>query len=75
MRGIQLIGLMLWRGGLLLVASYALFRIARIVLRHADVPPQIQVGLALASAGAVLVIASLVVERMADRREEGELTD
>ena len=66
----QMVGLMLWRGGLLLVASYALWRGARLALTYADLPTQLEVGLGLAVAGAALVLGSLVAERVQDARRE-----
>lgn len=70
---IQLTGLLCWRSGLLLVTSYSLFRIARLVLTHAELPTQLQVAASLALAGAAMVLLSLVVERVHDARQEGEL--
>ena len=68
----QLVGFLCWRSGLLLVASYGTFRIARLVLRHVDIPGQLQVGLSLTLAGMTLVLASLVQERLVDLRGEEE---
>lgn len=71
----QLIGLLLWRSGILLVASYSLFRLARWVLRFVDLPLQLEVGFGLALAGGALVFASLVIERLRDAKAEGELSE
>lgn len=72
---VQLVGFLCWRGGLLLVASYSFFRIARLVLQNMDLPAQLQVGFSLALAGAALVLASLIQERVADARNEGDLRE
>ena len=75
MRKSQVLGMMLWRGGLMLAAGYSLYEAARWVLRFFDIPDQLQVGLGLAIAGAVLVLASLLVERVIDARAEGNLIE
>ena len=70
MRRTQMLGMLLWRGGLLLVASYSFFRIARLVLTYADIPTELEIGIGLALAGAGMVLASLVMERVEDARAE-----
>ena len=75
MRPIQLIGLLLWRGGLLLVAVTVLFEAIRWSLRFIDLPLQLEVGFGLGAAGALLVIASFIWERIQDRRAEGDLLE
>ena len=75
MRRSHLLGLFLWRTGLLLVASYAVIRGVRLLWRHVDLPAQIDWGLSFAAAGALLVGASLVAERIHDRRAEGGLDE
>lgn len=73
MRAIHVIGLILWRGGLLLAGGALLYQAARFVLRFIEVPVALEVGLALGIAGFVFVMASLVAERIQDaRRERGE---
>ena len=69
----QLFGLLLWRAGLLLVASYSAFRIARLAWDHLDLPPQLDWGLGFVATGALLVAASLLAERVVDSRDEGAL--
>lgn len=71
----QLTGLLLWRGGLLFVASYSFFRGARLVVTYVDLPAQLQVALSLALAGAAMVLGSLVVERLHDARHEEDLRE
>ncbi len=70
LRPTQLVGLLLWRGGLALVAGYSFFRGARLLLTYVELPTQVEVGLSLALAGAALVLGSLVAERIQDAREE-----
>jgi len=72
MRPIHLLGLLLWRGGLLLVAGSAIYYACTMVLRHWRLPALVEAGLGLLLSGLVLVLLSLVLERMADlRRERG----
>ena len=70
----QLVGLLLWRTGLMIVAGYSMFRMARLVMRYVDLPTQLEFGLGLALGGAALVLVSLVWERVQDARAEGDLT-
>ena len=74
MRALRLAGLILWRSGLLLVAGYGLFRVARLALRFVELPLQLEVGAGLVLAGLGLVLVSLVWERVLDAREEGDLS-
>ena len=73
MKRSQLLGLFLWRAGLLLVGSYAVIRGVRIAWQHVDLPAQLDWGFSFVAAGAVLVAGSIVAERLQDRREEGTL--
>ncbi len=75
MTRLQLVGFVLWRCGLMLVAGYSTLRVARWALRYVDLPAQVDWGLGLAIAGAVLVLGSLLAERVADTRAERGLTD
>jgi hypothetical protein len=75
MTPVQLVGFLCWRAGLLLVASYSFFRMARLALQNIHLPPQLQVGFSLALAGAALVLASLIQERVADARNEEDLRE
>lgn len=67
---VQLIGLICWRGGLMLVGSYTLVRGARLFFENVDLPAQVELGLSLVIAGALLVGTSLLLERMRDMKEE-----
>jgi hypothetical protein len=72
MRTIQLIGFILWRGGLLIIGAAALIEALRWILRFWTMPLQIEIGLGLLLSGAILVILSLVMERIHDSRAEKE---
>ena len=71
---VQMVGFLLWRSGLILVASYSVYRVARIALAHADLPLQLEVGFGLTATGAVFVMGSLIAERIVDARSE-DLTE
>ena len=73
MRRFHLLGLILWRGGLVLVAGYALLEAIRWILRFYDIPALVEVGLGLTLAGLVFVLVSLVLERIGDARAERQL--
>ena len=72
MRTTQLIGLILWRGGLLIIGAAALIETMRWILRFWTMPLQIEIGLGLLLSGAALVILSLVLERIHDIQAEKE---
>ena len=71
----QVAGALLWRGGLLLAAAAALFESARWILRVVDIPPQLEIGFGLLLSGFVLVMVSLIVERIKDSRLESDLRE
>ena len=73
MRRSHLLGLFLWRGGLLCAVGYAVYEGAWWALFFWDVPDQLKAGGALLLAGAALVLGSLLAERIADARLEGDL--
>ncbi len=73
MRKGHLVGFLLWRAGLLLIASYSLLRVARLAWAHLDLPPLVDWGLGFAAAGVLLVGLSFVMERIQDGRLEGDL--
>ena len=75
MRKTQLVGLLMWRGGLLLVVATVLFETARWLLKFVDLPPQLEIGGGMLIAGLILVFLSLVLERHQDYRAEGELRE
>ena len=74
MRATQTLGLMLWRGGLLLAGGAALWEGLSLALRFVDLPVQVEVGLGLLVAGALFVASSLIAERVTDARTEGDLS-
>ena len=74
MRRFQLVGIILWRGGLLLLAGYALFETIRWILRFYEIDPLLEIGLGLTLAGIGFVLVSLILERVDDARVEGNLT-
>lgn len=69
----QLVGLFLWRFGLMLASITALYRMARFLLQFVELPIQLEIGVGLLLTGFVLVLASLVMERVVDARREGDL--
>jgi hypothetical protein len=75
MRRTQLIGVLLWRGGLLLAAGAAVFESVRWFLRLVDLPPQLEVGVGLVVSGAILVFVSLIIERIRDLRAQEDLRE
>ena len=70
----QLVGMLLWRGGLLFVACYSGYRGFRELVRWVELPLQLEVGVAVGLTGFALVIASLILERIRDATEEGDLS-
>lgn len=67
--------MLLWRGGLLLLAGAAAVEIMRSLLRFIDIPGQVEIGAAFVLAGLALVIVSLIMERVEDARSEGYLRE
>ena len=72
-RSIQIIGLLLWRTGLLLAGGTGVYRVTNFLLQFIELPTQLEIGLGLIFSGSVFFLASLVVERIADARMEGDL--
>jgi membrane protein implicated in regulation of membrane protease activity len=70
MKTTHLLGLALWRGGVLLVVGYVGFFALRSVLAITD--PQLEFALAVALTGVLFVFASVVVERIQDARAEDD---
>lgn len=75
MRPIHLIGLILWRGGILLAAVTTAIESVRLLLRFVDLPVELELGVAFVLAGLALVLLSLVLERLRDSRSEGPLRE
>ena len=73
MRKAQVLGLVFWRGGLLLAGAAGLFYGAQELLRYVDLPGVLQVAGALALSGLGLVLISIVLENQEDAREGKEL--
>lgn len=74
-RALHLTGMVLWRGGLLYVAAYGLYRGFRELTRWVELPRQLEIGVALGLTGLALVIASLITERIEDAKAEGDLSE
>ena len=68
MRTRLLVGLTLWRGGLLLSGGWSAYRLARYLLQFLDLPLAIEIGTSLVLAGLVLVLASVILENLDDRK-------
>jgi hypothetical protein len=75
MRSVHWIGLILWRGGLLLALAAVLLETARWVLRFVNVPATLELGLGLLLAGFLCVLLSVLAERIRDARSEGDLRE
>ena len=70
MRSTHLIGLLLWRGGLLLAGVAVVVETLRALLAFVDIPREIEYGVALVLGGFLLVLVSLILERIEDLRAE-----
>lgn len=68
MRLTHLVGLALWRGGILLVGGYIAYQILRALLTFTDM--QLEVAVAVFLTGLLMVFLSLVVERIQDLQTE-----
>ena len=75
MRPVHRVGMLMWRGGLLLLAVTAVVEAMRALLRFVDIPGQLELGVALVLAGLALVVASLIMERVRDARSEQYLRE
>ena len=69
----QLAGLLLWRFGLLLAGATALYRTVKFLMTFVDLPLQLEIGIGFLICGAFLFLLSLVMERVVDMRNEGDL--
>ena len=70
-----MVGVLMWRGGLIFVAAYTFYWGSWRLIRMLDWPAQITVGLAVALAGLGLVMVSLIMERIQAAKMEGGLLD
>lgn len=68
MRGIHLVGLILWRGGALLVGGYVAYQLLRLVLTITD--KQLETAVAVFLTGFLMVALSVLIEQIEDSREE-----
>ncbi|MGK7297237.1 MAG: hypothetical protein ACNS61_15665 [Candidatus Wenzhouxiangella sp. M2_3B_020] len=75
MRRWQIVGIVLWRGGLAFTAGYLFYRGAWQIVHPLDWPPQLAIGSAIALAGFGLFMLSLIVERRKAADAEGDLLD
>ena len=73
-RSIQIVGLLMWRFGLLLAGTTGLYRVSRLLLQFVELPTQLEIGAGVGLTGFGLVIASLIMERIDDIRQEGDLS-
>ena len=72
------VGFFLWRAGLAFCACYLAYRgFSKVItaLLEVGVPAQVVWGVAFFAFGSLLLIVSLVVERIIDARAEGSLKD
>jgi len=74
MRRVQIIGLLLWRGGVLFLGGTAIYYSMRYILMFFTFPLQVEVGLALILTGIGFVLASVIIERVQDVRKDRELS-
>ena len=68
----HLVGLLLWRGGLLMAGGWGFYRGARLVLRYFEFPTQIEVGLSLVICGLAFVMVSLILDARTNRLAPGD---
>lgn len=68
MTPVQVVGLVLWRGGVLLVLGYLGYIAVRAMLSIADA--QLELAVSVALTGLLLVFASVITERISDVRAE-----
>ena len=68
MTTLHVVGVVLWRGGLLLVGGYVAFAVLRVILSITDI--QLEIAVAILLAGLLLVFLSVLGERIVDAREE-----
>ena len=66
MKKTQLLGLVLWRAGILIAGGYLLFLALRVILRITD--PMLEVGVTLVLAGGLFVLVSVIREQIEDAR-------
>ena len=67
------LGLVLWRGGLLLAIGYVSYGRIRAVLSIAD--DQLEVAIAILLIGLLFVLLSVIIEQVRDARVEREVSE
>ncbi len=72
---IQVAGWLLWRGGLWFSAAAAVYYAVWWWVREVRLPSALKLGVALAVLGVLLVMISLILERIHDARAEGDLVN
>ena len=77
MKKLQIIGLLLWRGGILFAIGYGFFGVANFALNilrmwGIRIPFLLKTGSALVVAGFLLILLSLILERLRDIAKEKE---
>ena len=75
MKKTQMVGALLWRGGIVFAAVAGTVESARWILRLVNVPDEVELGLGLLVSGFVLLLASLLFERIQDYRTETSLSE
>ena len=73
MKGSHFAGLMLWRGGVVLVAGYVAYQVLRAALSITD--SRLELAISVMLTGVLFVFVSVVVERIQDagaERRQGE---
>ena len=73
MKKSHLVALMVWRGGVVLVAGYVAYQVLRAVLSLTD--SRLELAIAVILTGVLFVFVSVIVERIRDvgaERRQGE---
>lgn len=73
MKSTHVLGLTLWRGGLVAAVGYVAFETLTRLLSITDA--QLELAVAVTLTGVVFVFLSLVGERIVDTRDEGRLNE
>ena len=70
-----MVAALLWRGGLIIAVVAGLVESARWIWRLVDIPAEVELGLGLLSSGFVLLLVSLILERIQDYQTESSLSE
>ncbi len=68
MKNTHFAGLILWRGGVVLVGGYLAYQALRALLSFTD--PRLELAIAVLMTGVLFVFASVLAERIRDARAE-----